>query len=510
MATSASITRQQCFVALALTGIAQQGEEPSIERVSQLRPLPTPNLNLASESSTSSDPFRMPAVSTPTVRSPWGHGLQRGISEGASTNGHAVATAAASEPSDHNSLAPSYFDSNGEARGLYPSTANNMKGWWKDVDQVQITMVLEREGYFAAQKYTVISSKHPEPLSRRYTDFVWLHDCLSKRYPFRLLPNLPPKRVSPDRHFIEHRRRGLKRWLGFVLNHPIFKADGALSVFMSEPIFEAWRKRNKVSYQDESESRKLDQEAEMSIPADLEDKLEAFKQLLPELLASHTQLVLLAERSLKRLVEASADQSRMAMTLASLGERLPDSCRHRSLDVRSESCTLCKGVGSGLGAVSDALSREGLQSEARSKSLLLGSLEDLKCQRDLYVSARDLFARHEKLSRDSVDTTRKKLEAKQKKLEICRANRKTNWELEEERLTSGIAEDNAAIDKALARRVYIRHAMWHEYSVVFHSRNTSLTTLGWQVYVKDRNQTLKAQIGLYEGLESRLQDMPVD
>lgn len=504
--TSASITRQQCFVALSLIGLAQQGEELSIERASQLRPLPTPKLGFASES-TSSDPFRVPSASTPTVRSPWGQTLPRGLSEGPPTNrdGHA-----AQESSNHNSQAPSYFDTNGEARGLYPSAANDMKGWWKNVDQVQISMVLEREGYFAAQKYTVISSTRAEPLSRRYSDFVWLHDCLSKRYPFRLLPNLPPKRVSPDRHFIEHRRRGLKRWLGFVLNHPIFKVDGAVSVFMSEPNFEAWRKRNKVSYQEESESRKIDQSAEMSIPADLEDRLEAFKQLLPELLASHTQLVLIAERSLKRLVEASADQSRMAMTLASLGERLPDSCHHRTLDVRSESCSLCKGVGAGLGAVSETLSREGSESEGRSKALLLGSLEDLKCQRDLYVTARDLFYRHEKLSRDAVDATRKKLEAKQKKLEVCRSSRKTNWELEEEKLVSGIAEDNAAIEKAMARRVYIRHAMWHEYSVVFHSRNTSLTTLSWQVYVKDRNQTLKAQIALYEGLEDRLQDMPVD
>lgn len=31
---------------------------------------------------------------------------------------------------------------------------------------------------------------------RRYSDFDWLLDCLQKKYPFRLLPVLPPKRLS--------------------------------------------------------------------------------------------------------------------------------------------------------------------------------------------------------------------------------------------------------------------------------------------------------------------------
>lgn len=33
-------------------------------------------------------------------------------------------------------------------------------------------------------------------MPRRYSEFVFLWDCLVKRYPFRLLPALPPKRVG--------------------------------------------------------------------------------------------------------------------------------------------------------------------------------------------------------------------------------------------------------------------------------------------------------------------------
>lgn len=43
------------------------------------------------------------------------------------------------------------------------------------------------EGTFGAQSVKVI---------RRYSDFIWLLECLQKKYPFRLLPILPPKRLS--------------------------------------------------------------------------------------------------------------------------------------------------------------------------------------------------------------------------------------------------------------------------------------------------------------------------
>ena len=39
------------------------------------------------------------------------------------------------------------------------------------------------------------------PVSRRYSEFTFLWDCLVRRYPFRLLPQLPPKRIGGMRNF---------------------------------------------------------------------------------------------------------------------------------------------------------------------------------------------------------------------------------------------------------------------------------------------------------------------
>ena len=43
-----------------------------------------------------------------------------------------------------------------------------------------------------------VTSQRGAPVPRRYSEFVFLWDVLVKRYPFRLLPALPPKRIGRE------------------------------------------------------------------------------------------------------------------------------------------------------------------------------------------------------------------------------------------------------------------------------------------------------------------------
>lgn len=65
---------------------------------------------------------------------------------------------------------------------------------------VTVTTLAEKEGVFMFQhrNYEVTSARRNSKVVRRYSDFVWLLDCLHKRYPFRQLPLLPPKRVASE------------------------------------------------------------------------------------------------------------------------------------------------------------------------------------------------------------------------------------------------------------------------------------------------------------------------
>lgn len=65
-------------------------------------------------------------------------------------------------------------------------------------ENITVTTIAEKEGVFLFQhrNYEVASVRRNSKVVRRYSDFVWLLDCLHKRYPFRQLPLLPPKRVA--------------------------------------------------------------------------------------------------------------------------------------------------------------------------------------------------------------------------------------------------------------------------------------------------------------------------
>lgn len=111
-------------------------------------------------------------------------------------------------------------------------------------ENILVTLMPEKEGMFMFQhhNYEVTSSRRGSKVIRRYSDFVWLLDCLHKRYPFRVLPLLPPKRVavngnhlSNDGGFIEKRRRGLARFLNSIVRHPVMGQEQLFIMFLTVP-----------------------------------------------------------------------------------------------------------------------------------------------------------------------------------------------------------------------------------------------------------------------------------
>lgn len=166
----------------------------------------------------------------------------------------------------------------------------------------------------------------------------------------------------------------MKRFINFVANHPILKDDGAVNVFLTQSgPFEAWRKKNRVNLDEESTQKKLDKAAEMRIPSDLDMKLDLLRSSLPILVESYSKLVMIAEKAVKRMEAAAADQARMAMTLATLGEKQPMSCwrcaNHETANgIGGNACNLCKGVSRGLAAVGDTFTKEAEDSDRRVRS----------------------------------------------------------------------------------------------------------------------------------------------
>ncbi|TXT06241.1 uncharacterized protein COLE_05572 [Cutaneotrichosporon oleaginosum] len=476
----ASLGRPDFYRVLALVALAQS--DPSAEMTlaavdAALPGLPAPRLSAAPEA----PPPRPPLPQSPSSTfSPW-------------------------DSTPRFPPAPVSYDTNGPQTGGNPD-AEAERGFWRRLENVTVELCPQKEGWFL-QKYRVSSDKRAGALLRRYSDFVWLHTTLLQRYPFRLLPALPPKRMNPDAAFLETRRKGLQRFINALVNHPVMRDDGALNVFMTEPNFEAWRKRVKVSTDEESASKRLNPAQEMAIPADLEEKLDGLRTRLPGLISAYQKMVTLAERELARRTQGAAEAARFAVALGAVSEDMPAAC-YRCVP-GGKSCDVCQGTGRGLATVGYAWSRLAEQRE-RDLATLTDGIEALKRQRDLYMSFRDLFHRHERLSRDGVDALQKRVVGRQARIEAARQAAKPGWEDEVGKLTSGIEQDNSAITALLARRVFVRACMWHEFGVVFHSRQAAMATLAWRAWVAGESGAVRAEGKVWDRLGEDLENMPLE
>lgn len=490
------VSSLEFYVALALVALAQMGKDISIEQVAALaaeNDLPIPALDidtLQSRSSTSSSPYMpyrqntMTTFRPPTFapEDPWN--VSRYPNQG---------TYDFSQPrtSSTNGLTSTFAGS-----GL-------PRGWWSRQETAEVK-ILGQQG-FILNRYTVyeIKTDRAAPVHRRYSEFVFLWDCLVRRYPFRLLPALPPKRVQPDAAFLEQRRKGLARFLNAVMNHPVIKEDGLLAIFLSEPSLESWRKQTSISLEEESVSKRVEPIEEMSIPSDLEEKLAIVRGKLSPLIEQWQRICILAERMIKRHEAAAADMTRLANVLRAIAE-VNERCW------RGDECDLCDGVRKGIGHVATHTQHHSDLLEERTNMLLHSTLESLKSQRDLYVAMRDLFARHERLAVDNVDRLKKRIDSNSMKLESIKAGQKEGWQEDADRVVVLIEKDQATIASLLNRRVFIRACMWHELRVVLHNRENVLLSRLTQTFAREEQAFADRVLANWVSLGNEVERMPLE
>ncbi|KZT09942.1 uncharacterized protein LAESUDRAFT_722098 [Laetiporus sulphureus 93-53] len=487
------VSRLEFFVALALAALAQSSKDVSIERVAALareNALSVPNLDLSALASSTST-FNQYPSSEPHHDVP-----QRGYSTDDPW----------SAPKFPSATSPSATNGDGVVTNGVPSSISGTglpKEWWKNQQSVHLN-VLGQQG-FLLNRYLVyeVFTDRGQPVPRRYSEFVFLWECLVKRYPFRLLPALPPKRVGPDENFLEQRRKGLARFLNFVINHPVIKEDGLLAVFLTEPNFESWRKHSSISYDEESTSKRVDHVEEMSIPSDLEDKLAVVRGKVGFLIEHWQKICMLAERVIRRREAEAADLARLTNTMNSLVE-INEHCW------RGDECELCGGVRQGLVHAATHVQKHSDLLEHRSRTMLYNTLEALKSQRDIYIAVRDLFIRHDRLSSDQVDRLKKRIESNSLKLEGVKQAQKEGWETEADKITVLIEKDQTQIATLLNRRVFIRACMWHELRVVLHNRENALLTQMLQTLAREELDFSESVVTNWTSLVEAVEDMPFE
>jgi len=352
----------------------------------------------------------------------------------------------------------------------------------------------------------------------------------------------------------ECNRRGLCRFLDYVINHPIIRDDGILAAFLTESSFEQWRKHTPVTLEEESTGKRIDRVEEMAIPSDLDDKLQTVRAKLPQLIEQWQKICILAERITKRreaaavrgpqllrrvylpthfpTTSSSTPDASSILSGFSFASSIPSSDSILSSDDqadlsrltsgfrvlnevnqpmcwRGDECELANGLRQGIETVARHLQTQADLVDQRAHGLQHETLEALKSQRDLYIAMRDLFFRQMRLSIDQVERLKKRVEHVQAKLNSVKDAQKDGWGIEAEKLVQSIETDQASITAQLNRRVYIRACMWHELRVVLHNREHTLLAVAIQAFARDECAFARAVANNWESLEAAVEGMSV-
>ncbi|PWW79404.1 hypothetical protein C7212DRAFT_275497 [Tuber magnatum] len=322
---------------------------------------------------------------------------------------------------------------------------------------VTVTVLPEKEGMFMFQhrNYQIASARRQSRVVRRYSDFVWLLNCLHKRFPFRQLPLLPPKRLAADAAFLERRRRGLSRFANALVRHPVLSQEQLVIMFLTVPTeLSVWRKQANLSVQEEFSGKTLPSGLEERLPPNLENTFDMVRSGLRKSSEIYIQLCNLVERLEKRQEGVAADYMRLSSALLSLTD-----VSEATYAVDTSEIPL---LNDGLTAVAKHLSQSQSLIEDETKAWDQGALEDLKRQRDCLVSMRELFERKDRYAVDNIPQLERRIKQNEAKLEMLRDRPEPGKPGEAEKVQESISRDKKSIVDQRARGVLIKECIRDE------------------------------------------------
>ncbi|KAF2863215.1 sorting nexin mvp1 [Piedraia hortae CBS 480.64] len=552
-----TLGRSEFNVLLALIGLAQQGEETSLDGVDERKQnLPVPILpELHKQQQRAATPQRETEAGAPQQRTP-----QKSSGAFGGLDNDPWASPELHKGHVHNPDGPtrttSSFTTSGSPSGTYDTTPSHVQSGMNPAwggpssyegdrglgfgeadgsrhggganhtdhrprasvmntsreaeEEITVTLLGEKEGMFMFQhrNYEVTSVRRGSKVIRRYSDFVWLLDCLHKRYPFRQLPLLPPKRVAingnhlaADQAFLERRRRGLVRFMNSLVRHPVLKGEQLVVMFLTVPReLGVWRKQATISVQDEFVSRSLDPALEQSLSPNLTETFDSVRAGVKRSAELYINLCTVTERLCKRKEALAGEYGRFALNLTDLTAISQEAYAIDTNDVP----LLNEGVNATVKHVT--ADRELLGREAQTWEE--GLLEDLKTVRDCFVSMREMFERRDKYARNNIPQLERRIQQNEQKLQYIKAKGDAAKPGEAEKVETAIVNDKNSITNQHARGVFIKECIRDEI-LYFNSAQYRISRM-CQDWAQKRLKFAEFRVDNLRALVDAVDSMPTD
>ncbi|KAJ3280937.1 Sorting nexin mvp1 [Borealophlyctis nickersoniae] len=379
--------------------------------------------------------------------------------------------------------ARSRFEGGSPESPRVPSRAPDSFQWFLDMERVKVTIAPEKAGLLWKHvNYILESQQRHIAVLRRYSDFIWLLDILHKRYPFRILPSLPPKRLGGmnsggdgNAAFLERRRRGLSRFINVLANHPVLREDECVIAFLTvEMEIYEYRRKAPIPTDEENSSNIPNSLVVIPAPEDLDERIAKFRDNLVPLIGLYRDMCILMERLSRRTDGSALDFLRYSAVLKKLEEHP---------DCTSSECANCPQINIGYAQISGGFQRVGRIMEEQAQATFDGILENLKAHRDLLSSCHDMFSRRDRaLSQMTIDSLYKRIGTNEAKLAEVRA--KDGPQKEIDRLKLLIEQDRSEVETQQRRIAFIRRCTWQELQYFHHQK--AFISLLYQGYVSEQ------------------------
>ncbi|KAI8974912.1 hypothetical protein BDB01DRAFT_728559 [Pilobolus umbonatus] len=370
--------------------------------------------------------------------------------------------------------------------------------WFTDLDQITIT-IAEKEGFlFTHVNYLIQSNQRQSSVRRRYSDFFWLWEILLKRYPFRIIPHLPPKKISgKDEVFLKQRCKGLSRFINCIIRHPVLKNDEVVTTFLTEETeFLLWRKAMTPSIEEEFIRINPDiDELQGFIPKDLSSRIEHIKNTVPKSIEKYDKLGSIMEKMVNIKHARSIELRRYDSTLKELS-----TIEH---DCFVQNCDACNHVVRGYESVGNYMHSESAIIESEIASIN-NVLESLQRHKDIATCFLDMLDRKVRLAVNQIDTLTKKIQ--QNTIKVNQNRGVPGLESEVERLDHLLKTDTEHLIYQQRRDTYIHYCVASELSYL-HKQQAFISLL-YQNYVRQQLQHARRTIDNYKALEALLYEMP--
>ncbi|GAV53023.1 hypothetical protein ZYGR_0AI03050 [Zygosaccharomyces rouxii] len=381
-----------------------------------------------------------------------------------------------------------------------------------DPDTVVIEEIPEREGLlFKHTNYLVknlVDLPNTEPskdrsVIRRYSDFVWLQEVLLKRYPFRLIPELPPKRIgsqNADPQFLERRRKGLVRFINLVIKHPVLNKDDLILTFLTVPTdLSSWRKQASYDTTDEFTDKKISSGFIKMWQKKLSEQWNEADASIDKSIEIWLKITFLLERHERRIKQIAHERNIMRSLLNDFTQTTPKlyPVEHSStiLDITNQFNV----IGKHLQTTTEYNEQE---VDASSTSLV----PKFKIFVDVLFSLKGLFERYRIMAGNNVPQLQRRVEINSEKLQTMKGKPDVSG-AEYDKIRTAIQRDKKCIVLELNRAWLIRQCILEEFTIF--QETQFIITRAFQAWSKLNASFAGLKLNEWEKLTDNLMDLPL-